>query len=259
MRHAIIIEGYGTASGYECANQMHAERLTEMLGEEVYYGCAHIGEPAIEDTIEEVASEEPDALIVVPLYFAPSDFTEGNTLRRFNADPKTRRGRFDLGGREVDVYVAKVFTTDPGMVDYIRRIAASEVKDKQRTGIILVGHGSRTGENMAIIEGFRKDLAEQGYDVVSCSNEFSEQTVEAGLETISSRKDDIVVIPMFVSPNHHAREEVTAKLGLGKGRMEGTVAKNGKSISIRMVEEIGCRREVLPILLRTIRESGFLE
>ncbi len=258
MTHAIIIEGYGTGSDYDCANAIIAERLTEILGEEVYYGCAHIGEPDIDEVIDEVGSEGPDSIVVVPMYFASSNFTVGNTMKRFNANPETRRGKLLLYGKEINTYVAKVFTSYPEMNDFFKRVAEKYASGKDDVGFLMVGHGSRTGENNSIVEGFGDALRSDGYDVVCCSNEFAEVTVEEALKDIASRKDEIVVIPMFVSPNHHYREEVSSKLGLSKGLSSGTVRVDGREVKVVMTEEIGISREITPIILKSIRESGFL-
>jgi len=258
MKHAIIIEGYGTGSDYQCANEIVAERLTEILGEEVHYGCAHMGEPKIEDTIAEVAEEGPDAVVVVPMYFAESGYTVGNTFKRFNADPSTRRGRMELGGKQVETYVAKVFTSFPEMHDFFRKKAEQYAPDKSKVGFIMVGHGSRTGENSSVVEGFGDRLRSLGYDVVCCSNEFAKITVEDALRELASRKGEVVVIPMFISPNHHYREEVSVKLGLSKEMSSGTVSVDGKDVKVLMTEEIGISDGVTPIILKSIRESGFL-
>jgi sirohydrochlorin ferrochelatase len=260
MTHAIIIEGYGTGSGYECANAIHAERLTEILGEEVHYGCAHIGEPDIDDVIEDLAYDGPDEIVVFPMYFAESNFTVGNTMKRFHADPATRRGKMTLGGKEVQTYVARVFTDFPEMDDFFRKRAEKYSAGKGKVGFMMVGHGSRTGENNSIIKAFGERLGSEGYDVVCCTNEFAENnpTVDEALRELVSRNDEVVVIPMFISPNHHYREEVSVKLGLSKDRSSGTVSVDGKDVKVLMTEELGVSREITPIILKSIRESGFL-
>ncbi len=254
MRCSIIVEGYGGSPIFS-STEFHADRLTELLGTEVHFGYAHMGEPTMQDALGEVSSEDPDALVVVPLYYAPGDYTDGDTMKRFNADPATRRGKFDLEGREVDVYVARMFITEPGMKDVVRNVVSKVDKD---TGIILVGHGSQDGRNQSMVRPFADALREDGYDVLSGSNEFDEDTVESMVSAMAARHGRIAVLPMFISPNHHSRVDVPPKLGLAEKQTSGKAVIDGKEVQIDMLPEIGTCPELTPLLLNTVRDSGFL-
>ncbi|MBO4797155.1 MAG: hypothetical protein J5494_00030 [Candidatus Methanomethylophilaceae archaeon] len=255
MKYSVILEAYGTSPVFDSA-EFQSDRLTELLGMEVYTAYSRRGEPSVDEVLEEVAGENPDALVIVPFYFAPSATTDGGTLERFGADTETRRGTIDLSGKKTEVYIAKLFITEQ---EALKKAVVKMVKEKAGTdtGIMLVGHGSRDGRNLAMVRPFADALSAEGYDTVCGSNEFDEPTVEMMTEELASRKDKIAVLPMFISPNKHSRQDIPPKLGLKEFQTSGTVSAGGRTVHIEMLPEIGSCPELTGILLKTIRDSGF--
>ena len=253
MRYSVILEAYGTSPIFDSA-EFQADRLTEELGMEVHAAYSHRGEPSVEETLQEIASEDPDVLVVIPFYFAPSPTTEGGTFERFGVDPKTRRGVIKLSGKDVEVRVARMFITEEeGLKEAVKAVVSK--KAGKDTGIMLVGHGSRNGKNLEMMRPFGAALSSEGYDVLCGSNEFDEETVESMLLDLASRKDKVAVLPMFISPNKHSREDVPPKLGLGIGKTSGTVSVNGRRVEVEMLPEIGSCPEITGILAKTVRDA----
>ena len=71
MRYSVILEACGNGPMSDCA-ESQADLLTEELGMEVHVAYFDRCEPSVEGALQEVASEEPDILLVVPFHSASS-------------------------------------------------------------------------------------------------------------------------------------------------------------------------------------------
>ncbi len=127
MRYSVILEAYGV-SALDSA-EFQADRLTEELGMEVHAACSDGGEPSVEEILQEVASEDPDVLVVVPFHTASGQTAEDRISERFGVDPKTRRGVMKLSGKDVEVRVAEF---EAGSGSEITGIIAKAVRDAMR-------------------------------------------------------------------------------------------------------------------------------
>ncbi|MBR2255601.1 MAG: hypothetical protein IJ856_07350, partial [Candidatus Methanomethylophilaceae archaeon] len=210
------------------------------------------------EAVSEAVEDGADRIIVVPFYFAPGKITDGTTLERVMADEDSRTGSVEVGGRDIPVSVARMFITYPSVKNVILSVCRTEVKDKEKTGIMMVGHGSRDGHNLAIVRKLGDAAVSDGFDVICCSNEFDEPSIQTALREMSSRKSDIVVIPMFISPNKHSRTDVPTNLGLGARVLEGNVDVNGKTVHLRVANEIGLAEGITKILAESLNDTDWL-
>ena len=104
MRYSVILEACGTGPMSDCA-ESQADSLTEELGMEVHVAYSDGCEPSVEEALQEVASEDPDVLLVVPFHSAFSQTVEDGILEDFGVDPKARRGIMKLSGKDIEVRV----------------------------------------------------------------------------------------------------------------------------------------------------------
>ncbi len=128
MRYSVILEACDNGPMSDCA-ESQADSLTEELGMEVHVAYSDGCDPSMEEALQEVASEDPDVLLVVPFYSVSSQTAEDGILERFGIDPKTRRGIMKLSGKDVEVRVAEF---EAGPDSEVTGIIAKAVRDAMR-------------------------------------------------------------------------------------------------------------------------------
>lgn len=222
---SILIVAHGSSEDLNGdAAPIYAEHLSASLGRKVHHAYKSGIEPSLEAALRDIASEEPDRIVVLPLFFAPGIFADRFVPRMFGLGPGERNGRIDLDGRDVDVVIAEAFGIHPGMRAVVEGIVGSNAPKDGRTTMMLIGHGSKDPANRETVElnaGYVRDM---GFETVCCYNEFDTPTVEEGLEqALTTGCDNIVAIPAFTSSSHHSVVEIPGKLGLDVGQKEGTV------------------------------------
>ncbi len=255
MTYAILVEGHG--SGLDCmsAVEYHAERLKEIFGDRVRIGYARHGRPTVDEAVEGIIADGYTKMVVVPLFYAPGWFTDGNTMKRFNVDPETRHGTCSVGGHELQVYVSRMFITDDRMKDIVIKIVGT--KAGRADGILLLGHGSKDGRNLNISRVFAEHLTYCGRRVVCCSNEFDHPDLQEGVDALARRAGSITILPMFVSPGNHTRVEIPEKLGIDPKTREGYTTADGREVPVRILDELGLNPDITQILVDMIHEAEY--
>ncbi|MBR4504009.1 MAG: hypothetical protein IKP20_03430 [Candidatus Methanomethylophilaceae archaeon] len=256
MPFSVLIVAYGTDRPEGNAAEIQADELTEIIGTEVHTAYLHVGDPKMDEALAEIAQEKTDSLVVLPLFMASGSRTDSPIFEIFDVNEDTRRGSIELEGRRVEVYVADTFTMSPEYPDAVRD-AVGRMAGTKDAGIIAVGHGSREGRNLNVVKNGARALKNAGYDVVCCSNEFNEPSVEKALAETAKKHDSIFVLPMFISASKHSRKDVPIKLGLAENVSDGMVNVGGKNVHVKIMQEIGLCPEITGILCESIRASGF--
>ena len=248
---SILIVAHGSSEDLNGdAAPIYAEHLSASLGRKVHHAYKSGIEPSLEATLRDIASEEPDRIVILPLFFAPGIFADRFVPRMFGLGPGERNGRIDLDGRDVDVVIAEAFGIHPGMRAVVEGIVGSNAPKDGRTTVMLIGHGSKDPANRETVElnaGYVRDM---GFETVCCYNEFDTPTVEEGLEqALATGCDNIVAIPAFTSSSHHSVVEIPGKLGLDVGQKEGTVGH----VRLIYTTEIGLSPGMEDVLMEEYR------
>ena len=254
---SILIVAHGSdESRNDCSASRNAERLTEMLGRKVHYAYKGDAEPTIETALSEISAEGSDGIIVLPLFFAPGMFAETIVPRRFGLEPGQKEGVMRLGERDVRIRIADVFGTHPGMRDVLYDAVIPSEPSEGSTCVMLVGHGSKDGKNKRTVEMNAAYVRGFNIDTESAFNEMNDPSVEECFDDIVSRGyDNIMVVPMFVSPSNHSVNEVPEKVGLGPGQREGVVERGGRTVRVLITPEIGMAPGIAEILADMV--AGF--
>lgn len=123
-----------------------------------------------------------------------------------------------------------------------------------KEGILIIGHGSRSPESKRVFELQADRIRKMGYDDVLVGfNEFSEDTIEKGLERMADAGVDVVyAIPMFIISGIHLTEDVPEKLGIPPGSTKGVVNIKGRDIEIRYAKALGDDPAVADLIVRKV-------
>lgn len=111
-----------------------------------------------------------------------------------------------------------------------------------KTGILLVGHGSKKEYNQSLITKTAAIIAEKHPDyIVRCGfMEFNEPTIKASLDLF--KNDDInsiAVVPLFLARGVHIDEDIPGILGLSQGQKRGIFSLANKEIPLVYADPIG--------------------
>lgn len=254
MRAALFIaHGYDDNTGGAAETQ--ARHMEDMLGARVAYVFKDDSREEALEKFPHLSRGDVEEVVVIPLFFTSNTFTDRMVHRKVGLGSGDKGVSMDVDGKRVRVRIARSFETDPIWGGVIGSALSRYGAESERTAVVMVGHGSKDGSNAMAVE-FNAGIAmEFGYDTFTCYDEFCRPTVEETMDgAIGEGFDDILVIPMFVSPNNHFTVEVPAKLGLencSRERIvERIVERDGRRMRVRYAIEICLEAGVVDILCK---------
>ena len=110
-------------------------------------------------------------------------------------------------------------------------------------GLLIIGHGSRLEYGKELINETAKMIAEKTdeYTIITCSMEFTEPSVEAGLAEMRKKDIDyLVAIPMFLAKGIHVLHDIPEILGLSEGEFRGEFTlEDGRNIPLIYANPLG--------------------
>jgi len=129
-----------------------------------------------------------------------------------------------------------------------------------KTGVVIVGHGSRLAETKGIYEAIARIVqAQSGYEVrVGYMKHHHPNLVEAVEGLIKDGFKRIVVVPLFIVPGLHVRDDIPILLG----KKEGEVPEFGYSrvnapedVEIIYTEAIGADPRLAEVVLDRLAKA----
>ncbi|MBE6506585.1 MAG: sirohydrochlorin nickelochelatase [Methanocorpusculum parvum] len=121
-----------------------------------------------------------------------------------------------------------------------------------KCGLLLIGHGSRTGESADVLKKTADFLQElSGCTVWHAFLEFSSPSVPEVLSEIKETDaEEIIAVPMLLARGTHTEKTIPALLGFLDGEKEGVLLfADGRSVPVRCAEPIGADMRLAEILL----------
>ncbi|MDO5862081.1 MAG: CbiX/SirB N-terminal domain-containing protein [Thermoplasmata archaeon] len=252
---SILIIAHGSAEDLNGnAAEKYAEHMTAALGRKVHYAYKGDVEPTIATVMKEIATEHPDRLVVIPLFFAPGMFSNRIIPSKIGLPSGHMSGRIQLGDGTVEAHVTEAFGIHPGMRKVMENVLNRSAPSSGKTSVLLIGHGSGERGNSNTVEVNAEHVKALGYEVHCCYNEFNHPDVAEGItEATENGCDTLLVIPMFVSSSHHSVVEIPGKLGLAVGQREGVLNVNGRNVRVIYETEIGLAPGIEDVLMDSYR------
>ena len=112
----------------------------------------------------------------------------------------------------------------------------------RKTGVLLVGHGSRLPYNKELVESTGKIIAERHPEyIVKCAfTEINDPDIGKGMTAFRSEEiDSLVIVPMFLARGVHTMLDIPFLIDLPEGSTTGTFLLNEKSIPMTYTEPFG--------------------
>ncbi|HOL40334.1 sirohydrochlorin nickelochelatase [Methanospirillum sp.] len=127
-----------------------------------------------------------------------------------------------------------------------------------KTGILLVGHGSKKAYNKDLITKTAEIIAQKHPEfIVRCGfMEFNEPTIRESLD--SFRQEDvesIAVVPLFLARGVHIDEDIPGIIGLAPGQKRGIFALNGKEVPLVYADPIGPNPLLADLMMENARAA----
>lgn len=111
-----------------------------------------------------------------------------------------------------------------------------------KTGILLVGHGSKKQYNKDLITKTADLMASKHPEyIIKCGfMEFSEPSIQGALDEFKVEDiESLAVVPLFLARGVHIDEDIPGILNLPAGEKKGTFDLNGKRVPLVYADPIG--------------------
>ncbi|MDH7556100.1 MAG: sirohydrochlorin nickelochelatase [Candidatus Methanosuratincola sp.] len=129
--------------------------------------------------------------------------------------------------------------------------------NSKKTGVILVGHGSREPYNKDAIQYFAERLKSMYEYVGYAFMEMSKPTIQEALQAAAaSGLTEVIIQPVFLTRGVHIDFDIPELLGIPRGSRSGMVTVSGKALSVKYGGPIGKDDRILEILIDRIREAA---
>ncbi|NLV27943.1 MAG: sirohydrochlorin nickelochelatase [Methanomicrobiales archaeon] len=127
-----------------------------------------------------------------------------------------------------------------------------------KTGLLLVGHGSKKEYNKLLISKTAELIAEKHPDyLVKCGfMEFNEPSIKESLEMFRNEDvNSIAVVPLFLARGVHIDEDIPGILGLDSGQKKGTFSLANKEIPLVYADPIGPNPLLADLMLENAKAA----
>ena len=233
-KKATLIVGHGSRYEYnKKIMELQKERLEKMGFENVYIGFNETSHPFIGETMEQMAADGIEEVVAIPFFIASGLHMTRDIPPKLGLKDDCKDMVVSVDGHEMMMHFGEPFGEDPLLAKILGE-KIDEAKKCKRTGVLVIGHGSKLHYNKDIISLNAKRLTDMGYDdVLYAFNEFNEPTIEDVLEELLSRGvDEVLVLPLFISLGDHLKNDIPPKIHLVDGVNDDTYDYNGKKVRI---------------------------
>uniref|UniRef100_A0A7C3F1P2 Sirohydrochlorin nickelochelatase n=1 Tax=Candidatus Methanomethylicus mesodigestus TaxID=1867258 RepID=A0A7C3F1P2_9CREN len=129
--------------------------------------------------------------------------------------------------------------------------------NQQKTGVILVGHGSREPYNKETIRYFAErlmgDYGFVGYAFMEMSDPSIPEVLDAAAK---SGVEELIIQPVFMTRGVHIDVDIPSILGIPNGSRSGKIRVSGREILVKYGAPLGKDERILDILKDRIAEAA---
>ena len=173
---------------------------------------------------------------------------------RLTSDEKDKM--IDVNGHKIHMHFEPPFGDNPLLAKILYEKVQELDNKGGRTGVMVMGHGSRLPYNKEIISLNAQRLKEMGLkDVYYAFNEFNDPKIEPTLEKmLNAGVETVIALPLFISAGDHLKNDIPEKIGLTDGIYEGTFDHKGKVITVKYATPIGQDPRLTDVLVDKLKK-----
>jgi len=216
-----------------------AKKYIAKTGHNTEVGYMKVAEPSISKAIDLLISKKDNIkrIVAMPVFLAPGIHTNIDIPIILGLKPKETDPRCPDGNYSDDHYLKQTdpinFTgkidlidcigPDSIIIDIINKRVESTIKESSRdispekTGVLLISHGSRLNYNREFITDIYNQYKDQTkFHTGQAFMELCEPTIAQGIDKMV-KKDDfsrLVVVPVFLAPGVHTTRDIPTILGI---------------------------------------------
>ena len=232
---AVVLVSHGSSLPFaEKVFEDIKEKFIAKTGMAAEIGYMKVSHPTIAEAVDILkdGNDDLEKIIALPVFLAEGIHTNIDIpillgLKPLEVDPRCPDGNYpeehylSVGGKadfEGEIILLSPIGADDRLLDIIdKRISEAGVSDK--TGVVLVTHGSRLNYN--------KEFADELYDKFSrkcdlaSTHGFMElcgPSIPEAIGDLTSKNDldSLVVVPVFIAPGMHTTHDIPHILGLAE-------------------------------------------
>jgi len=216
-----------------------ANKYIARTGHNTEVGYMKVAEPSISEAINILAKKNKDLkkIIAMPVFLAPGIHTNIDIPIILGLKPKEIDPRCPDGDYPEDHYLKQIdpvtfngyidfidcIGPDSILIDIIHKRVELAIKQSKRdistekTGVLLVSHGSRLNYNREFITDVYNQYKNQTeFHVGQGFMELCEPTIAQGIDEMvkTTDFDRLVVVPVFLAPGVHTTRDIPTILGI---------------------------------------------
>jgi len=128
------------------------------------------------------------------------------------------------------------------------------MKNQTKTGILLIGHGSKEPYNKKMVEFFASVLKPEHYFVSAAVMQINDPTIEAAIwSAVEAGAERIIVQPVFLANGVHTKMDIPVALGLKGGERTRIIKFRDREVKLVYGEPFGEDPRLLEIIRERIR------
>ena len=241
-KRGIMIVGHGSRYRYnQRTMETQADRLKKMGFENVYVGYNETAHPFIVETLKQMAEDGIDEIAAIPFFIASGRHMTEQIVTKLRLQNGENDKVIDVDGHKIMMHFGTPFGDHPLLAEILKEKYLEARDTSKRSGIMVIGHGSRLSYNKEIITLNAQRLKDMGYaDTYYAFNEFDEPIIEDVMDRmVADGIEEIVAIPLFISEGDHLKNDIPPKIHLTDGIREGTFEQDGRKIVVKYCSPIG--------------------
>lgn len=214
-------------------------KYVELTGHNAEVGYMKVAKPSISEAIDNLINKNNSIkrIIAMPVFLAPGIHTNIDIPIMLGLEPKEVDPRCPDGNYPDDHYLMESKAVNfSGEIDLINCIGPdSQIIDiinkkielavsmsdndigRDKTGVLLVSHGSRLNYNREFITDIYNQYKSQtDYSVSQGFMELCEPTIAQSVNEMLENKDldRLIVVPVFLAPGVHTKRDIPTILGI---------------------------------------------
>ncbi|MDR0778592.1 MAG: sirohydrochlorin cobaltochelatase [Methanomassiliicoccaceae archaeon] len=241
-KKGIMIIGHGSRYEYnKKIMELQADRLTAMGFKNVHIGFNETSHPFIEETLIRMAEDGIEEIAAIPFFIASGLHITRDIPPKLRLKENEKDAEIEVNGKKIMMHFGGPFGDNPLLARILHERVRELDSGKGRTGVMVVGHGSRLPYNKDTVILNAKRLSQMGHDdVYYAFNEFNDPDIGSVLEDMAEKGiNEIIVLPLFISLGDHLKNDIPSKIRLKDGTFEGAFDHKGSKIDVKYALPIG--------------------
>jgi sirohydrochlorin cobaltochelatase len=125
-----------------------------------------------------------------------------------------------------------------------------------KSGVLVVGHGSKLRFNRDLVVRMAERLAAMGDlgPTTAAFMEMDEPDIRTGIRKLVEQGVDVIYVqPCFLASGIHITKDIPAEIGLEEGEREARMTVDGRTVVLRYCDPIGDDERIAHILADRVR------